>query len=69
MRETIRILNEPYQPTLTVLTRLDNVLSSAEAALARAEERLRQAQSAHKRGVVPRIFDVTVLERYPRFKN
>ena len=66
MRDTIFISNKSNWPAATDPSRLDTVLASAEAALARAEEHLRCAQQARKGGPLLQLLDDSALERYPR---
>lgn len=66
MRDTIFISTVSIWPAATAPSRLDTVLSSAEAALARAEEHLRRAQEARKGGALLQLLDDSVFERYPR---
>ena len=66
MRNTVFISSVSYRPAGAVPARLDTILASAEAALARAEEHLRRAQDARVHGTLPRVFSCAALDRYPR---
>ncbi len=65
MRDVVFISSMSYHPVGAAPARLDTILASAEAALARAEEHLRRAQDARVRGVLPRVFSRAALDRYP----
>ncbi|HKZ84742.1 MAG TPA: hypothetical protein VJ793_13890 [Anaerolineae bacterium] len=65
MRNTVFISSVSYRPAGAVPARLDTILASAEAALARAEEHLRRAHDARVHGVLPRVFSRAALDRYP----
>jgi hypothetical protein len=65
MRDVVFISSASYRPAGGVPARLDTILASAEAALARAEEHLRRAHDARVHGTLPRVFSRTALDRYP----
>jgi len=49
--------------------RLETILASAEEALARAEQHLRQAQAARRHNTLQQLFNTTALDRYPQFAS
>ena len=63
MHNTIFISNLSYPSAVISSTRLDSVLSSAEAALARAEEHLRQTQRTYMCDVLSELCNRAVLKR------
>ena len=65
MRDVVFISSVSYRPAGAVPVRLDTVLASAEAALARAEEHLRRAHDARVHWALPRVFSSAALDRYP----
>jgi len=66
MSDVVFISSVSYHSAAAAPVRLDTILASAEAALARAEEHLRRAQDARAHGTLPRVFSRAALDRYPR---
>jgi hypothetical protein len=65
MRNVVFISSRSDRSAGSAPARLETVLASAEAALARAEVYLRRAQDARVHRALPRVFSRSALDRYP----